>query len=292
MLHSLDHIVIATDDLNEATRTLVAVLGRTPSWSGSHPSFGTRNVLFRLDNTYVELLAPDAEGLLADGLRVRLEERGPGLHALALGCEDADDAARLLTERGLDVAGPVQGIAHDEPSGAFRRFRNVLIRPEQSRGVGLFVIEHQSEKDLLPPALPVGDATGAASAVDHVVIMTRDPEAAKQLYGEKLGIRLALDRSFEKRGVRLLFFRLGGATIEIGARLRDTAELGPSDAELDRLWGLAWQVPDAEKARARVVDAGLEASEVRDGHKPGTRVFTIEGEPLGVPTLMIQPVAR
>ncbi|MBW2231199.1 MAG: VOC family protein [Deltaproteobacteria bacterium] len=292
MLESLDHIVIATDTLDEASRQLIAVLGRTPSWSGSHPSFGTRNVLFRLDNTYVELLAPDGEGPVADGLRARLSERGPGLHALALGTEDADEAARSLKARGLDVAGPVAGIAQDAPSGAFRRFRNVLIRPEQSRGVGLFVIEHLSEPDELPPALPVGDEAGVVSALDHVVIMTRDPDAAKQLYGDTLGIRLALDRSFEKRGVRLLFFRLGGATIEIAAQLREKTELGEAERDRDRLWGVAWQVPDAERARARIVEAGLSASQVRDGHKPGTRVFSVEGEPLGVPTLMIQPVAR
>ena len=40
----------------------VALLGRGPSWHGRHPAFGTRNVLFRLANTYVELLAPDVPG--------------------------------------------------------------------------------------------------------------------------------------------------------------------------------------------------------------------------------------
>jgi catechol 2,3-dioxygenase-like lactoylglutathione lyase family enzyme len=154
------------------------------------------------------------------------------------------------------------------------------------------VIEHLSEPDELPPALPVGDEAGVVSALDHVVIMTRDPDAAKQLYGDTLGIRLALDRSFEKRGVRLLFFRLGGATIEIAAQLREKTELGEAESDRDRLWGVAWQVPDAERARARIVEAGLSATQVRDGHKPGTRVFSVEGEPLGVPTLMIQPVAR
>lgn len=290
MLETLDHIVIVTEVLDEAQRQLVALLGRTPSWSGSHPNFGTRNVLFRLRNTYIELLAPDAEGALADGLRARLQERGPGLHALAFGTDDADAAARILGERGMVVGEPVSGIAHDEASGAFRRFRNVWLRPEETRGIGLFVIEHLSEPDELTPALPVGDEAGVVSALDHVVIMTRDPEAAKRLYGEQLGIRLALDRSFEKRGVRLLFFRLGGATIEIGARLREKAELGEAEEDGDLFFGIAYQVPDAEKAHARVLEAGLEATPVRDGHKDGTRVFTVLGEPLGVPTLLIQPV--
>jgi catechol 2,3-dioxygenase-like lactoylglutathione lyase family enzyme len=292
VLETLDHIVIVTDSLERAQRQLVVVLGRTPSWSGSHPGFGTRNVLFRLDNTYLELLEPDGEGAVADGLRTRLAERGAGLHALALGTADADEAARILAERGLDVGPPVSGIAHDEPSGAFRRFRNVFLRPEETRGIGLFVIQHLSRPDELPPALPLGDEAGVVSAVDHVVIMTRDPDAAKRLYGDTLGIRLALDRSFEKRGVRLLFFRIGGATIEIGAPLREHGELGEAEETRDRFFGIAYQVADAEKARARIIQEGLEATPLRDGHKPGTRVFTVLGEPLGVPTLFIQPVQR
>ena len=32
------------------------LLGRRPSWRGEHPGYGTANTLFRLDNTYLELL--------------------------------------------------------------------------------------------------------------------------------------------------------------------------------------------------------------------------------------------
>lgn len=290
MLESLDHIVIAVEDLAAAQRAAIHLLGRSPSWSGHHPSFGTRNVLFKLENTYIELLAPDGEGAIADGLRARLAERGPGLHALALGTADADAAVERLREVGLSPQGPIAGVAQDEPSGAWRRFRNVVLPVEETAGIGLFVIQHESDPEMLTPALPIADEAATANRVDHVVIMTKAPERAIDLYGEKLGIRLALDRTFEKRGVRLLFFRLGGATIEIGASLRDGSELGEADAEADRLWGIAYQVPDIDKARARLVEAGLSVTDVRDGHKPGTRVCTVNGEPLGVPTLIIQPV--
>ena len=56
---ALDHVVIAVADLETATSDYVALLGRAPSWRGSHPQYGTRNTLFRIDNTYLELLAPD-----------------------------------------------------------------------------------------------------------------------------------------------------------------------------------------------------------------------------------------
>lgn len=286
MLERLDHIVIAVRDLDASSGSFTRLLGRTPCWTGEHPQFGTRNVIFNLANTYLELLAPDGDGLVADSLRAHLDEYGEGLFALALGTDDAEAAAKTLSERGLHPSAPIAGLAQDGPSGAFRRFRNVMLPPEDTAGIGLFVIEHLSEAELLPPSLPVGPEAGTASALDHVVIMTAEPDRAATLYGEKLGIRLALDRTFEKRGVRLLFFRLGGATIEIGASTRDD---GREDPSRDRLWGLALQVADIDAAHARVADAGIDVTGVRDGHKSGTRVFSVKGEPLGVPTLFIQP---
>jgi catechol 2,3-dioxygenase-like lactoylglutathione lyase family enzyme len=286
LLERLDHVVIAVADLDAARDRFASLLGRTPAWTGPHPQFGTHNVIFNLSNTYIELLAPVGEGLVADSLRARLDDVGEGLFALALGTADAEAAEKTLRERGLHPSSPVSGLAQDGPSGAFRRFRNVMLPPTDTAGIGLFVIEQLSEPELLPPSLPIGPESGSVSALDHVVIMTADPERALDLYGEKLGIRLALDRSFEKRGVRLLFFRLGGTTIEIGASIgAETRE----DPAADRLWGIALQVVDVDQAHARVSEAGFDLTGVRDGHKSGTRVFSVKGNPLGVPTLFIQP---
>jgi catechol 2,3-dioxygenase-like lactoylglutathione lyase family enzyme len=297
MLNSIDHVVIAVCDLEAARKQYVTLLGRSPSWLGSHPSFGTRNVIFRLENTYIELLSPAApagDSAIADGLRERLAERGDGLHLIALGTDDADEAARTLRARGLSPSEPVAGLAQDEPSGAFRRFKNVFLPPAETGGIGLFVIEHLSDEDELPPALPIGDEhgdeTGVVRSLDHVVVLTQDPERAKSLYGEKLGLRLALDKTFEKRRTRLLFFRTGSCTLEVGASLDTMVEPGAPPAEPDRLWGLAFQVPDADRARDRLLAEGLEVSTVRNGNKAGTRVFSVKGDPLGVPTLIIEPV--
>jgi catechol 2,3-dioxygenase-like lactoylglutathione lyase family enzyme len=56
-LTTIDHAVIAVRDLDAASETYARLLGRRPSWRGSHPGAGTANVLFRLDNTYLEPLA-------------------------------------------------------------------------------------------------------------------------------------------------------------------------------------------------------------------------------------------
>ena len=293
MLETLDHIVVATADLDQAERQAVALLGRTPAWAGRHSALGTRNAVFRLANTAVELVAPDGEGPGADALRNGLDGRGAeGLLGLVFGTPNAAAETQRLREAGLSPPDPAPGLAQDERSGAFRRFNQVTLPIEETHGVRLSLLEDLTEPELIPPSLPVASEEAVVSRVDHVVIQTSDPERALDLYGARLGLRLALDRSFEKRGVRLMFFRVGGLTVEIASRLKkEPAPQAAGRGGADHLWGVAYQVPDIDQAHRRMVEAGLDLTAIRDGHKPGTRVCSVRGDPLGIPTLVIQPVA-
>ena len=82
-------------------------------------------------------------------------------------------------------------------------------------------------------------------------------------------------------------------TVEVAARLAtgNTSESVAADApaDRDRLWGLSWRVRDAEASRERLLALDFDVSEVRDGRKPGTRVFSIRDGTHGVPTLVLQP---
>ena len=113
--------------------------------------------------------------------------------------------------------------------------------------------------------------------------MTGDAEAACGLYRDRLGLRLAFDRTFAERRVRLLFFRVGGVTVELAAPLG----VAPDADGRDRFWGISWRVPDIDAARARLAAAGFDVSEVRPGNKSGTRVCTVRRETHGVATLLI-----
>lgn len=290
MLTSIDRIMIATDDLEEAQRLCAALLGRSPSWTGEYPGRGMRYSLFCLANTRIELLCPTRDAESNKGLCAHLENHGPGLYGLALEAPDIDSAIKEMRMAGLALDEPASVMSHDSPSGAYRRLLQTDLPTTLSRGIRLSLVESISEAELLPPALALGDESASVSLVDHVVIGTRDAEHATWFYRDRLGIRLALDRTFESRGIRLLFFRLGGATLEFSVPLREGAELSTGEGDSDRLWGIAYQVPHADRAHARLEEAGFDLTEVRDGHKSGTRVFTVNAEPLGVPTLIIQPV--
>ncbi len=284
MLHALDHVIVAVRDLGAATATYERLLGRSPSWRGGHPALGTANTLFRLANTYLELLAPAGAGPGASQIEARLARDGEGLAGLAFATDDAAECTAELRARGLAATDPIDGAGRDERTDAKREWRNVLLPTDATRGVWMFAIEHLSPPEALPPAALAVAGDAAVEALDHAVVQTTDPEAALRLYATQLGLRLALDRSFEARGVRLQFFRVGGVTVEVASRLAAPAEPAP-----DRLWGLAWRVPDADRARARLADAGFTVSAVRNGNKPGTRVCTVEEGTHGVATLMIAP---
>jgi catechol 2,3-dioxygenase-like lactoylglutathione lyase family enzyme len=284
MLTGLDHIVLAVRDLDRATDTYRKLLGREPSWRGRHPAYGTANTLFRLENTYLELLAPAGEGPLAAQVNAWIAEHGESPLALAFGTDDVDTAVGTLRARGLAAPDPGDGGGRDERTGAERRWRNVFLPPSATRGVMMIVIEHRSPPDALPAAAPIAGAQAAVAACDHVVVRSADADASRALYGDLLGLRLALDRRFEDWGVRLLFFRTGHLTVELAASLAQGDPAAP-----DQFWGISWRVPDLVAAHARLAAAGFDVSEIRTGRRPGTRVATVRSETHGAATLVIGP---
>jgi catechol 2,3-dioxygenase-like lactoylglutathione lyase family enzyme len=182
----------------------------------------------------------------------------------------------------------VLGWGRDAASGAWRRWRRVMLPAAAARGVLVFGIEHLSPPELLPQGAPLGAPEAAVAGMDHVVVRSDAPEAAIAFYGGQLGLRLALDRSFEAWGARLLFFRVGGVTVEVAAPAPPLVQ----PAAEDTLWGISWRVPDAAAAQARLAASGFDVSELRRGRRPGTRVCTVRGPTHGVATLLIEAAPR
>jgi catechol 2,3-dioxygenase-like lactoylglutathione lyase family enzyme len=146
--------------------------------------------------------------------------------------------------------------------------------------VRLFFLELASDR---PRSIPIADAP--ITAMDHVVVATADPERAAALYGARLGLDMALDRSHPDWG-RLMFFRCGDLIVEVVHRP------GKDTEATDKLWGMSWRVADADATRERLLGAGIDVSEVRAGRKPGTRVLTVRNGTCGVPTLLVEPSLR
>jgi catechol 2,3-dioxygenase-like lactoylglutathione lyase family enzyme len=128
------------------------------------------------------------------------------------------------------------------------------------------------------------DSGAGISAVDHVVLMTKDADDCIARFGEKgLGLRLALDQLVPEWGGRMLFFRAGQLTLEV---IHNTEK----PPEYDFLWGITYLCADIDATAQKLEKAGVSLSEIRVGRKPGTRVASIKSHNLGLPTLLIEPV--
>jgi catechol 2,3-dioxygenase-like lactoylglutathione lyase family enzyme len=279
VITGLDHAVVLVNDIEVAAAAYQTLFARTPSWRNTGD--GAARALFTLDNATLELMAPDGEGDAANRIRALLAEQGEGLASL---CFRTDDIARL--HRRLDRLAlkpePVAEVeSRDDVSGATLSWKRTRTATEATRGVRMFFLELAK-----PRPLSVRTVPASITAMDHVVVSTDDPDRAAALYGARLGLDMALDRSHPEWG-RLMFFRCGDLIVELTSKPGKTDETTP-----DRLRGICWRVLDIDATHARLVAAGVNVSEVRIGRKPGTRVMTVKSGTCGVPTLLVEKTAR
>ena len=87
MINSIDHLIIAVENLEEAESNYTKILGIPSSWKGEHKDFGTSNCLFNFKNTYLELLAASGDGLGADFIKQHIKENGEGFIGISLGTD-------------------------------------------------------------------------------------------------------------------------------------------------------------------------------------------------------------
>lgn len=283
---TLDHLVIAVRDLDRAAESYARLFGLAPSWHGRHPTYGTANVLFRLPDTYIELLAPTDDAATPSpwlqALRQHLDTAGEGLYAVALGANDIDAAVARARERGLTAADPLPGDGVDLNTGARRAWRNARIAPESTRHVLAFFIQHDSP----PDALPIAEASGhgaPVTGIDHLVVASSDLADCARLWHEALGLdlRLTIDRP---EGRRLQFLRLGTSVLELAG---ETAPAQPGARDL--LWGVAYRVDSVARTVDRLRGQRIDVSDARSGNAPGTLVADLKpGFSHDVRTLFIQ----
>ena len=283
LITGLDHVVVLTSDINAGSAAYQTLFARSPAWQNSGD--GADRVLFTLDNMTLELMSPSGEGVAADRIRNVLAEQGEGLASLCFRTNDIGKMHRRLDPLTLKPEPVAEVESRDAISGATLSWKRTRAATEATSGVRMFFLEREKERPL-----SVRTAPAAITAMDHVVVSTADPERAAALYGARLGLDMALDRSHPDWG-RLMFFRCGDLIVEVTHRPGKQADAG-RDRPQDRLRGMCWRVADIDATHARLTAAGVDVSEVRTGRKRGTRVMTVRNGTCGVPTLLVQPSAQ
>jgi catechol 2,3-dioxygenase-like lactoylglutathione lyase family enzyme len=279
VITGLDHIVVLVEDIEAGVKAHELLLGRAPSWRSRGD--GSETVLFTLENMSLELMAPAGNSPAANRIRNVIKIWGEGLASICFRVGDIEKTFRRLDRVAMKPERVAVVESRDLDSARTLHWKRTRVETELAQGVRMFFLELAEER-------PRSAVTSAAPilALDHVVVSTEDAERAAALYGARLDLEMALDRSHHDWG-QLMFLRCGDLIVEIVRR-----PVAGADQTHDKLWGLSWRVADIEATRARLVASGLDVSEVRAGRKPGTRVMSVRSGACGIHTLLLERAAR
>jgi methylmalonyl-CoA epimerase len=120
----LDHIAIATDDLEESLKFWADTLGLEPSHTEDLEDRGIRVAFLPIGDTRIELIAPLREDSEVSGF---LAKRGGGIHHLAFSSADVDADVEALKDAGVRLTS-------DKAAPGAHGCRVAFIHPKASKG--------------------------------------------------------------------------------------------------------------------------------------------------------------
>jgi lactoylglutathione lyase/methylmalonyl-CoA/ethylmalonyl-CoA epimerase len=119
MFKGVDHVVVAVKDIEASIGRYEAIYGTGVSDRSENAQAGMTMAFFRFPDSYVELVSNlGDQGPIAK----RLEERGEGVHLIAMKVDDLDKTLAELREKGVRLVGdpgpgnPVRGQVFVHPS--------------------------------------------------------------------------------------------------------------------------------------------------------------------------------
>jgi methylmalonyl-CoA/ethylmalonyl-CoA epimerase len=131
MLGRIDHIGVATDDLDGAIALYEGTLGMPVAYRETVESQGVEAVLLDVGEGHVELLRP----LTPDTpVGKYLEKRGPGLHHVAYAVDDIEGVLGELKKAGIELI-------DSEPRTGIRDSRVAFVHPRSTGGVLTEIVE-------------------------------------------------------------------------------------------------------------------------------------------------------
>ena len=129
----LDHVIIATEDLENALELWERNVGLQPDASLDHPlGAGFKVARLPIGDAFLELVQPVAkEGRFYE----QVQERGEGMFSISIEVEDLDEAVAFLRDKGATVSDP-------EPS-IWPNARLARINHDSAHGVSIQLIERR-----------------------------------------------------------------------------------------------------------------------------------------------------
>jgi methylmalonyl-CoA/ethylmalonyl-CoA epimerase len=131
VLGRIDHIGVATDDLDAAVALYEGTLGMPVAHRETVESQGVEAVLLSIGDGHVELLRPLGPDT---PIGKYLDNRGPGLHHVAYAVDDIDGVLSKLKEAGIEMI-------DSQPRIGIRQSRVAFVHPRSTGGVLTEIVE-------------------------------------------------------------------------------------------------------------------------------------------------------
>jgi methylmalonyl-CoA/ethylmalonyl-CoA epimerase len=135
MLGRIDHIGVATEDLDGAVALYEGTLGMPVAHRETVESQGVEAVLLDIGEGHVELLRPLGPDTPVGEY---LAKKGPGLHHVAYAVDDIEGALGTLKDAGIELIDA-------EPRVGIRDSRVAFVHPRSTGGVLTEIVEPAEE---------------------------------------------------------------------------------------------------------------------------------------------------
>jgi methylmalonyl-CoA/ethylmalonyl-CoA epimerase len=131
MLGRIDHIGVATEDLDGALALYEGTMGMPVAHRETVESQGVEAVLLDVGEGHVELLRPLGPDTPVGKY---LESKGPGLHHVAYAVDDIEGVLESLKSAGIELI-------DSEPRAGIRDSRVAFVHPRSTGGVLTEIVE-------------------------------------------------------------------------------------------------------------------------------------------------------
>jgi methylmalonyl-CoA epimerase len=263
MISDVHHVGIAVRDLDTALAFYRDALGLPCVKHGEMRSRGVRVAMLAAGRSYLEVIQPiDA----ASPFAAFIEERGEGLHHVALWSDDIDCDVTRLRELGVPLSDA-------EPREGFTG-RLSYLAPEAFDGAQLEVVQ--------PDGALSGDDAGPPPVrrIDHVVLRVPSPRAVSERMAA--WFRVPTKRTFERGETAFAFMRPGDVVIEVIGPIEAPAEPRPGYVA-----GLAFEVTGIDELTAALKAKGCPVGEPHPALQGGRIASVHQSGACGVPVAFI-----
>lgn len=276
MIRDVHHVGIALRDMAAAYAFYRDALGLPLVKEGDVPVRGVRAAMLAVGTSYLELVQPTADD---SPFAKHIEERGEGLHHLALMSDAIDSQVEALRA----AAAPLED--HEPREGFTGRLS--YLHPQAFDGALLEVVQPEdslrggvSTSARPTRASRLAGTDGHVTRIDHVVLRVPDAQATCDRFETYFGV--PTKRTFERGPMLFAFLRPGDVVIEV---------IGPKDGGGDsnsgRIAGLAFEVKGIDDLTASLKEKGYPVGEPHAALQGGRIVSVHHSGACGVPVAFI-----